>query len=201
VLPDRDVARLARWLDAVRGPRRSQDLATGTDECDAAVIATEAPPPHPGDLAERAQLVEQSRLVARDPGWQHVSFQDRGRDREPGELVDDLGEAFEGGRPAQGRPRRSEGRHALPLGQETAQRGRVDRLDLAPQARERAPAEEPKHLGIAPLALRATGPEFATQQRAGTEQALQRVADHADRKAPATGRVGRQERTVAASPA
>ena len=89
------MAWLARRLDAVRRPGRSQDLATGTDECDPAVVATEAPPPHPGHLAESAQLIEQSRLVAGDPGGQDVAFQDRGRDREPGELVDDLGEALD----------------------------------------------------------------------------------------------------------
>ena len=89
------------------GPTGPERLAARPDEHDPAVVAAEAPPPHPGDLAHRAELVEQARLVARDPGRQHVPLQDRRRDRQAGQLVDDLGQALQGGRPAERRRGRS----------------------------------------------------------------------------------------------
>ena len=81
-------------------------------------------------------------------------------------------------------------------GRNRAERGRVDRLDLAAQPRQRPPAEQPQDLGVAPLALGAARPELAAEQRAGGEQPLERVLDDADRQAPAAGGLGRQERAV-----
>ena len=98
MFPQGDVPRLHRRFRAVGRADGAQDLAAGPDQGDPPVIATEAPPPDPGDLAERPELVEQARLVARDPRRQDVPLEDRGRDRQAGQLVDDLGEAFEGGR-------------------------------------------------------------------------------------------------------
>ncbi len=60
----------------------------------------------PGDLAHRPELVEQARLVAGQPGGQDVALEDRGRDRQAGQLVDHLGQPFEGGLAAEDRPRR-----------------------------------------------------------------------------------------------
>ena len=81
-------------------------------------------------------------------------------------------------------------------GRNRAERGRVDRLDLAAQPRQRASAQEAQDVRVAPLALRAARPELAAQDRAGGEQPLERVLDDADRQAPPGRRLGRQERPV-----
>ena len=86
-------------------------------------------------------------------------------------------------------------------GRKRAECGRIDRLDLAPQARQRSTPEQPQDVGVAPLAFRAARPELAAEQRAGGEQPLQRVLDDADRQTPAPCRVGRQERAVRTGPA
>ena len=179
-------------------PVGAQELAAGPDEHDPAVVAAEAPPPHPGDLAQRAELVEQPRLVAGDARRQDVALQDGGRDRHAGELVDDLGEPLEGGAAAQRRPGRAARPAATPchVGQEPRERRRIDRLDLAPQPGQRAAAQQPQDLRVAPLALGAARPELAAQERPGAEQPLERVLDDADRQPPARGRLGRQERAV-----
>ncbi len=182
------MARLGRRLDAVGRPGRPQDLAARPDEDDPAVVAAEAPPPHPGDLAERAELVEQPRLVAGDPRRQDVALEDGRRDRQPGQLVDDLGQPLEGGAAAQRRPGRAADRPARRPASRAGtapSAGRVDRLDLAPQARQRATAEQAQDLRVAPLALGAARPELAAQERARREQPLERVLDDADRQAPA----------------
>ena len=198
VLADGDVARLGRWLDAVGRAGRPQDLATRPDEGDPAVVAAEAPPPHPGHLAQRAELVQQPRLVARDPGREHVALEDGRRDRQPGQLVDDLGQPLQGRAAAQRRTRRAttDRGHALPVGQEARQGRRIDRFDLASEARQRTPAEEAQDLRVAPLAFRAARPELAPQERARRGQPLEGVADDAGGQTPATRRLGRQERSM-----
>ncbi len=123
---------------------------------------------HPGDLAERPELIEEPRLVAGDARRQHIALQ------RP--------------MPASGRPRagppprrgvrarpglgsgpaaRSEaGTHdALPGRQEPRERRALDGFHLAPQAGQRPAPEGAKHFGIAPLALRAAGPELAEEKR------------------------------------
>ena len=141
------------------------------------------------------ELVEQPRLVAGDPRRQDVALEHRGRDRQAGQLVDDLGEALEAAtRGAAARlARRGD---AVPRRQEPAERRRVDGLDLAAQPGERPAPEEAEHLRVAPLALDAAGPELAAQERPVGEQPLERVVDDADRQPPAPGRVRRQERAV-----
>ena len=159
-----------------RGRRAAARLATRTDERDPAIVAAEAPPPDPRDLAHRPQLVEQPRLVARDPRRQHVPLQHGCRDRQAGELVDDLGEALERGRRPELRGGLAERGDAMPGGQEPAERGRVDGFDLATQPGERPPAEDPEHVGVEPFALRAARPELAAEDRAVLEQPLERVS-------------------------
>ena len=139
--PDRLVTRCAwplgrRGLDATRTADRPERFPAGSEERDPPIVPAEAPPPHPGHLTERPELVEQTRLVAGDAGRQDVALEDRGRDRQTGQLVDDLGQPLEGRRAAQRRRRldraatqprqRSD---ALPVGQEPTEGGRVDRLD------------------------------------------------------------------------
>ena len=154
-------------------PSGRSGLAAGPDERDPAVVAAEAPPPDPGDLAHRPELVEQPRLVARDPRRQDVPLEHGRRDRQAGELVDDLGEALERGRRPELRGGLAERGDAVPGGQEPAERGRVDRLDLAAQPGQRPPAEEAEDLGVEPLALRAARPELAAEDRAVREQPLE----------------------------
>ena len=58
----------------------------------------------------------------------------------------------------------------VPTGQEARQRVFADRLDLAPERRQRGAAQTPQHVGIAPLALGAAGSKLAAhEQIAGLE--------------------------------
>ncbi len=199
VLADPVVELADRPLHAIGRADRAQDIAARPDQHDPAVVAAEAAPPHPGDLAHRAQLVEQARLVAGDAGRQHVALQHGRRDGHAGQLVDDLGQALQRGRSPEWRHVRAGARHrhdALPGRQEPGERRRIDRLDLAAQPGQRAAAQDAQHVRVAPLALGATRPELATQQGARREQALQGVLDDADRQAQPTRRLGRQERAV-----
>ena len=114
-----------------------------------------------------------------------------------GQLVDDLGESLEGGRPGgAARPAVADRRDALPGRQEPGEGRRIDRLDLLAEPGQRAAAEQAEDVGVDPLALGAARPELAAEDRAGGEQPLQRVLDDAGRQAPAAGRLGRQERAV-----
>ena len=62
-------------------------------------------------------------------------------------------------------------RSALILGQEAAQHDRLDRLDLAPQMRERALAQRAQHLGVAQLVALAARQERARHQAARSDAA------------------------------
>ena len=77
------------------------------------------------------------------------------------------------------------GDDALPRRQEPPERLGIDRLDLAPEPRERAAAEHPEDLRVAPLALRAARAELAADDRAGRGEPRQRVLDDAERQSPA----------------
>ena len=162
------------------------------EERDPPVVAAQRPATDPGDLAEGAELVEEPRLVARDPGRQHVALEHRRRDGDAGQLVDHLGEPLQGGLAAQGRrdvrperPGHGRRRHALPRGQEARQRRRLHRLDLAAQPGQRAPPEQAQHVRVAPLALDAAGPELAAQERARLDEPRERLLDDPDREPPA----------------
>ena len=50
------------------------------------------------------------------------------------------------------------------LRQEAAERRLLGRLDLAPQRGERRAAQPAQHVGVAPLALDAAGPELAADE-------------------------------------
>ena len=197
------MARLGRRLGAVGRSRSAAATSRpGPDERDPAVVAAEAAPPDPGHLAQRPELVEQPRLVARDPGRQHVPLEDRRRDRQPGQLVDDLGQPLERGRAAQRRRgAAADRRDALPVGQEPAP-ARPDR-----PARPRAAA------GPAIGGGAGAGPPGRTtrarRRPAGTRRGGAMPAassrsraslDDADRQAPAARRLGRQERAVRPGP-
>ena len=75
--------------------------------------------------------------------------------------------------------------------------GSTSRRSRASDRRRRSAQD----VGVAPLALRAAGPELAAEQRPGREQPLEGVLDDADRQPPATRRFRRQERPVGPRPA
>ena len=141
VLADRVVPRAPSGGSVPSGsPIGAQDLAARPDERDPAVVAAQAPPPDPGDLAQRPELVEEPRLVAGDPRRQDVALEDRGRDRQAGELVDDLGEPFEGGRcrgTAAGRSPRPARCRASPAGTEPSAAGSTGSTSRRSRASER----------------------------------------------------------------
>ena len=149
----------------VRDRSGSEGLAAGTPEGDAAVVAAEAALPEPRDLAHRAELVEQPRLVARHPGRQDIAFEHGRRDRESRQLIDDLGQTLERRRCVARRSSLADRCHPLPSRQEPGKDDGVDRFDLPPQTGERPSPEQSEDLGIAPLPLHATGAELAAHDR------------------------------------
>ena len=188
MLADRVVARTLGSLDAIGEADGPEDLAAGSKEHHPAVVATEAAPAHPGHLAERAELVEQPGLVARDPRRQDLALQDRRRDRDAGELVDDLGE------PLEGAPVRS-GTAAAPMGAMPCQAGRnrpsVSGSTGSTSCRSRASDRRRsirRTSGSHHSRFGAAGPELAPQDRAGGEQPAERVVDDAERKDPSGAR-------------
>ena len=122
----------------------------------------------PHHLARRAQRVEVSGLVVGHPSGEHVGLEDRGGDRRALQHPERLDQRVEA---AAGQA------HALPLGQEAGQRRRVDRLDLAPEGRQRAAPELAQHVVVAPLALDAVGAELASHDPTLGLQPFQRPED------------------------
>ena len=141
VFADRLVERRFRRRRGVRDLAREQELAAGAVKDHSAVVAAQAAVAHPRHLPERAQLVEQARLVTRNARRQHVPLQHGSGNRHARQLVDDLGQALERGAAAERRRVRANGDHALPRRQEPPERLRVDRLHLAPESGQRAPPE------------------------------------------------------------
>ena len=178
-----DIARGSLRLAA--GRQIAQRLTAGPVQDDAAVVAAETPPPHPRDFAQSAEFVEEPRLVSGDPNRQNVPFQHRCRDRDAGELIDCLRQPFEGCLGPQRRLRVADRPNPLPGRQEPSQNDLIDRFDLTAQPGERAAAELPQDLRVAPFALRAARPELPAQDRARLQQPLQGLLDARRRHRPA----------------
>ena len=123
----------------------------------------------PHDLAARAQLVHPRRRVRADA----ARAARRAPTPRPGARA-----------PAAGRASRAAGRcrrptaglavDALPGGQEAGERALVGGLDLLAQHGERRTAQAPQHLGMAPLAFAAAGPQLAADELAGALELAQR---------------------------
>ena len=160
-------------------------------ERDPSIVATERSAADPDHLAGGAELVEQARGVAGDACRQDVALEHRGRDRHPLELGDDLDQ-----------PPGATGRRAdpVPRGEEAREHGRVDRLDLAPQARQRAPAQLAQDVRIGELVRCAARAEGALQQAAGLGQPAQVRLDRLTADAPARGRIVGREGGMRACP-
>ena len=153
---DRVVDR-SRW-PVLAGARALASRSTRSRriERDPPVVAAERAAPDPDDLAGRAELVEQARRVAGHAGRQHVALEDRCGKRHALELAT-----------ASIEPPEAAGRRAdpVPRRQEAGERLRLDRLDLAAEARQRAAAQLAQDVGIGELVGRAAGSEGALQQR------------------------------------
>ena len=134
--------------------RREHGQLVGEAQPDATVAGTECPGTDPHHLAGGAQLVEQRWPVGTHAGGQDVGLDrrgDQGRAREDPERLD---ERFETA---------PVGRDVLPRRQEAGERRLVDRLDLAPQSRQRTAAQLAQHVDIAVLA--------GQRRRGGTHRA------------------------------
>ena len=122
------------------------------DERDAAVVGGERPRADPGHVAARHEGVEVCGTIRPDPGREDVRLQDRGRH----------GGALEPGHGVRERVDVTPGSvRALPHGEEAGERRRVDGFHLATEQGERSAAEPAEHVGFAPFAPRAAGPELA----------------------------------------
>ena len=111
----------------------------------------------PDDLAARAELIEQLRAVVHAQR-QHLALPDLGRERQPLEREEHLAQALDAAAAlAPG---------AVPGQREARERRLLDRLDLAPQARDRGAPDAPQHLDVAPLAAAAARPQRAAHERA-----------------------------------
>src|SRR5690349_7330519 len=156
----------------VRVDRRlwSQDLATRPVEGDPPVVAPQGATADPCHLTHRAELVEEPRGIAGEAGREHVTLEDRGRDRYAGQLVDDLGQPFQRCRTAE-RPRigarPSDRRDAVPGREESAECCGIHRFDLAAESCQRSAPEQPENVRIAPFAFRAAWPELSAEQAPG----------------------------------
>jgi len=105
----------------------------------------------PDDLARGGQLVERRRLVAGDAAREEVGLPEPHGEREALERDERL---------AQPRPPAN----ALPGGQEPAQRALVDRLDLLAKPRETRAPQPAQDVGVAPLALGASGAQLPARE-------------------------------------
>src|SRR5207247_9558753 len=174
VLPDPVMPRSSRRRRRVRregvGRGCPQRFPARAEQGNPPGATAEGPTPDPGNLPQRAELVEQARLIPRDTSRQNVPLEHRGRDGRSGELVDQLGEALERGLTPEPRvpgcTRRDGRQNSVPFGEEAGQGGRLDRLDFLPKLRERPPPKLPQDIGIAPLALHAARSELTPQDAA-----------------------------------
>ena len=167
-------------LGRVAIARRHQGRrAVAEHERDATVVGADRAAPDPHEVATRRQRVEVGLAVAEHPRGEHVALQDRGRDRDPLQACERLGQGVAAGGGAI---------EALPRRQEPSERGGVDGLDLAPQGRERAPADPPEHVDVAPLPLDAARAELAVDDPAVRGERLEGGAHRARIRAEPTGR-------------
>ncbi len=84
----------------------------------------------------------------------------------------------------------------MPGGQETAERGLLRRFDLTAKRRQRRPPDAPQDVRVAPLALRAPGPELPANQALAGLESLQLLLDTLRFETEARGRLGGRERPV-----
>ena len=83
----------------------------------------------PNHLAHRHELVQEARVVAGHAAPDHVPLDDAGRQSQTLKLEDDLQQPIHARRPRT---------DAMPFGKEASENLGRNRLDLAPQGRERA---------------------------------------------------------------
>ena len=69
-----DFVAFARPLHAVGRATGPQQLPARAEQDHPSVVAAEAPPPHPGDLAHGTQLVKEPGLVAGNARWEDIAL-------------------------------------------------------------------------------------------------------------------------------
>ncbi len=149
------------------GGGREQRRRIGSEhERDATVVGPERSGADPGHVAARHERVEFGGTVAAHPARQDVGLEDRRGHRRALEPRDRVGERVDIS-PGTVRP--------LPRGEESAERGGVDRLDLAPEQGERTPTEAAEHVGVAPLPAGAARTELAANDRVGGFERSERL--------------------------
>src|SRR5204863_8040143 len=102
----------------------------------------------PDDLAGRAELVELPGVVARHAPRQQLRLPEGAGKRQPLQRHERL-------------TKRRAPVDPLPVREEAAEGGLLGGLDLLAQRGERRASQPPQDVGLAPLALGATGPELA----------------------------------------
>ena len=187
--------RVVQWavgrIDGVPSRCQQRELV-GEAEADPTVATADRTGSGPDDLTRGAQLVEHRRGEVPHSPRQHVALDRRGDHRCTGELSDRLDQPVEtASGPAP----------TVPSRQETGKGIRFDRLDLAPQHRQRPSPELAQHVDVAPLALHTTRPELATHHPLVGGQRRDRPLDSFDRGREPTGDVDGEERAVGAGEA
>ena len=86
----------------------------------------------------------------------------------------------------------------MPARQEPRIGAGADRLDLRPQRGQRSAAQDPQHVGVAPLVTGGLGGEFAADQPPVGGQPAQHVGGYPQPQAEPGGDVGGGERRVGA---
>src|SRR5690606_18488496 len=102
----------------------------------------------------------------RHPGGQHLRLEHRGGDRHTLQLLDRRKQRLPAGRRVVA--------HAVPRGQELAERLRRYRLDLATERGQRAALDPTENLGACPLCSVTARVERTAEYRAGGGEPLQR---------------------------
>jgi hypothetical protein len=112
----------------------------------------------PDDLAAGAELIEQFRAVLGHARGQDLALPHLGSERKALEREEHLPQPLD---PAAA----ADPAHRVPVEREARQRGLLDRLDLAAQARDRGAADTAQHLDVTPLAAPATRSQRAVDER------------------------------------
>ena len=168
---------------------RQQPQVVGEVQRDASVAFAQRLDAEPGDLAGRDQRVEQRRGVTGDARRQHLALEHRGHQRRALQPLDRVEQRVESGpRPDQ----------PVPGGEEPSQHMRLDRFHLLAQCRQRSPAHDPQHVGVAPLTSLPAGAELALDDPPALGQLPQGQLDHRDADAETGGGFSRGERAVGA---
>ena len=152
-------------------------------------VRASGPGADPHQLAAGGQLVEPRRAVGAEPAREHVALPHLRRQRDALQRDERLAQAVRAG------AGRAVDVDVLPGGQKARELRLIDRLGLLAQRRDAGPAQPAQDVGVAPLALAATGEQLAAHQLARALELAQRRGQ-VDPEAPVD--LPRRERPVGA---